>query len=120
MTDNDSHPAGSIDSDVPQLGIRSTRVASTGGGSHPPRETLDRDLRTITDEILRMGGLVAEALRRALQALVDHDADLALEVIIGDRRINEAQRRVSGLITTTIATQSPVARDLRFSSPSTT
>ncbi len=61
-----------------------------------------------------MGGLVEEAIRRALQALVDHDADLALQVIIGDRRINEAQRRVSTLITTTIATQSPVARDLRF------
>jgi phosphate transport system protein len=81
---------------------------------HPSREPLDRDLRAITDEILRMGGLVEEAIRRALQALVDHDADLALEVITGDRRINEAQRRVSTLITTTIATQSPVARDLRF------
>ena len=35
-------------------------------------------------------------------------------VIMGDGRINEAQREVSALITRTIATQQPVARDLRF------
>jgi phosphate transport system protein len=49
-----------------------------------------------------------------LQALVDHDADAALAIIEGDGRINEAQRAVSSLITATIATQQPVARDLRF------
>ncbi|HET7472399.1 MAG TPA: phosphate signaling complex protein PhoU, partial [Candidatus Limnocylindrales bacterium] len=45
---------------------------------------------------------------------VGHDAEAASAVIAGDRRINEMQREVSGLITRTIATQSPVARDLRF------
>ena len=44
----------------------------------------------------------------------DHDADAALEVIKGDIRINEAQRHASTLIARTIATQGPVARDLRF------
>src|SRR5512145_1394608 len=34
--------------------------------------------------------------------------------IVGDGRINEAQRHIASLITTTIATQQPVARDLRF------
>lgn len=81
---------------------------------HQAREPLDRELREIKDEILRMGGLVEEAIRIALRALVDHDADLATQVIVSDRRINDAQRRVSSLITTTIATQQPVARDLRF------
>ncbi len=114
MTEHDSRPVGSIGSDAPDPFAPTGRAVVEGGGLHPPREVLDRDLRAITDEILRMGGLVEEAIRRALQALVDHDADLALQVIIGDRRINEAQRRVSTLITTTIATQSPVARDLRF------
>ena len=45
---------------------------------------------------------------------MDHDADLALAVIAGDGRINEAQRGVESIITMTIATQQPVARDLRF------
>ena len=112
MTEHDSRAVGTDRTTHPFA--PPGRAVVEGGGLHPPREVLDRDLRAITDEILRMGGLVEEAIRRALQALVDHDADLALQVIIGDRRMNEAQRRVSTLITTTIATQSPVARDLRF------
>ena len=35
-------------------------------------------------------------------------------VIVGDRRINEVQVEVSSIITLAIATQGPVARDLRF------
>jgi len=81
---------------------------------HAAREPLDREMQAITDAILRMGNLVEEAIRGALGALIDHDAERALGVIVGDRRINEAQRTVSALITATIATQAPVARDLRF------
>ena len=44
---------------------------TTGGGPHPARETLDRSLREIKDNVLRMGSLVEEAIRAALQALVD-------------------------------------------------
>ena len=37
-----------------------------------------------------------------------------LAVIRGDARINEVQRQLTTMVSTTIATQSPVARDLRF------
>jgi len=87
---------------------------TTGGGPHPAREALDRALREIKDNVLRMGSLVEEAIRASLRALTDHDAEAALAVIVGDQRINEMQRTVSTLVTTTIATQQPVARDLRF------
>jgi phosphate transport system protein len=82
--------------------------------AHAKRETLDLEMREIKDDILRMGSYVEESIRAAMAALVAHDADAALAVILGDGRINEMQREVSGLITRTIATQSPVARDLRF------
>src|SRR5512141_2855382 len=76
----------------------------------PSRETLDRGLAEIKDEVLRMGSLVASQI----EALVEHDADKASAAIVGDGRINEAQRHIAALIVTAIATQSPVARDLRF------
>jgi len=79
-----------------------------------PREALDRDEQLIHDAVLRMGSLVEAAIREASRALVNHDAALALDVIRGDAIINEAQRGVSRLIAVTIATQSPVARDLRY------
>ncbi len=82
---------------------------------HTPahREALDRGQSLIRDSVLRMGSLVEAAIREASRALVAHDAALALSVIKGDAIINEAQRAVSRLISVTIATQQPVARDLR-------
>lgn len=82
--------------------------------AHPPRPGLDSEMREIKDHVLRMGSLVEDAIRAAIQALIEHDAAAATEVIVNDRQINEMQREISTLITRTIATQSPVARDLRF------
>ncbi len=80
----------------------------------PARPGLDRDERAIKDGVLRMGALVERQILAAIDALVAHDADLAVEVIAQDRLVNDAQREVSALIARTIATQQPVARDLRF------
>jgi phosphate transport system protein len=78
------------------------------------RAGLDRDERVVKDGILRMGSLVESQIREAVQAVVDRDLERADAVIRGDARINEAQREVADAIVMTIATQSPVARDLRF------
>jgi phosphate transport system protein len=81
---------------------------------HPPRAALDAEMRQIQDNVLRMGSLVENAIRAAIDALIRHDADACTAVIMNDAAINEMQREISSLITTAIATQSPVARDLRF------
>ncbi len=82
--------------------------------THGHREAYDRELGEIEAEIVRLGGLVEEAIRSATEAMQAHDATLAQRVIEGDRGINELQERVTELITVTIATQQPVARDLRY------
>jgi phosphate transport system protein len=115
MTDDDTVMAERVERQVTAiLGDASRTVTTTGGGPRPAREMLDREMREIKDDILRMGSYVEEAIRAAIAALIAHDADGATEIIVADGRINEMQREVSGLITRTIATQSPVARDLRF------
>jgi len=78
------------------------------------RSPLDRDERQVKDGILRMASLVETQIRMAMRALQDRDPILAQEVIAGDERVNDAQRRVTEAVAMTIATQSPVARDLRF------
>jgi phosphate transport system protein len=80
----------------------------------PRRELLDREMQEIKDNVLRMGSFVEAAIRAAIDALVNHDADAATMVIARDAEINNMQRTISTEITATIATQSPVARDLRF------
>ncbi len=89
----------------------SALAADTRLGVRPP---LDRGEREIKDAVLRMGVLVEDQILAALDALVRHDAEAAQRVIADDRRVNEAQRLLSSRIATIIATQQPVARDLRF------
>jgi len=115
MAEDDALAPGVVEGQVAAILNETARtVTTTGGAPRPARETLDREMREIKDDILRMGSYVEESIRAAIAALVAHDADAATEVIVSDGRINEMQREVSGLITRTIATQSPVARDLRF------
>jgi phosphate transport system protein len=83
-------------------------------GPHARRDPLDLQEQEIKDAVLRMGSLVEEAIRRASRSLTAHDADLALDIIKADARINDAQREVSRQISVAIATQQPVARDLRY------
>jgi phosphate transport system protein len=78
------------------------------------RGALDRDERQVKDAVLRMGSLVESQIRAAVRALVARDAAAAGVVVDGDQAVNEAQREVSEAITVAIATQAPVARDLRF------
>ncbi|HET9345512.1 MAG TPA: phosphate signaling complex protein PhoU [Candidatus Limnocylindrales bacterium] len=89
-------------------------VIAANPTAHPSRPALDQELAEVKDHVLRMGSLVEEAILAAIAALIAHDAEAATAVIVNDRRINETQREISTLITRAIATQQPVARDLRF------
>ena len=77
------------DAPLDQTGSVTSQVA------HPSREGLDRELRDIKDNVLRMGAMVEDQIRATLKALVEHDAEAATAVIRGDIRINEAQRRLT-------------------------
>ena len=87
--------------------------AGENGQYGGPRATFDRALDRVKDDVLRLGAQVEEALERAGRALVERDADLADRVRWDDRAVNELQRDINTEITTLIATQGPVARDVR-------
>jgi phosphate transport system protein len=78
-----------------------------------PRATFDRALEGVKDDVLRLGAKVEEALERAGRALVERDSELADRVRWDDRNVNDLQREINAEITTLIATQGPVARDVR-------
>ena len=77
------------------------------------RATLDNELRAIKDDVLRLGALVDFALERAGQAVTARDTELADRVRWDDAEVNDLQRRVSNAISVVLATQQPMARDLR-------
>jgi phosphate transport system protein len=91
-----------------------SQAARAAANAQHMRESLDTEMRDVKDGVLRMGTYVEEQILAALESIVNRDAELAQVVIASDGRINEAQRGVSALVAMTIATQAPVARDLRF------
>lgn len=78
------------------------------------RATFDDELDGLRDDVLRLGSMVVDAIERAEQALVQRDVDLADRVRTDDAETNELQRRINAEITTMIATQQPMARDVRI------
>jgi phosphate transport system protein len=77
---------------------------------HNFQEKLDQ----IAEKILRLGGLVEEAIGNSVRALVDRDSDLARQVIEQDSQIDNLELEIDGLCIETLALQQPMAGDLRF------
>jgi phosphate transport system protein len=77
------------------------------------RERYIRQLRTIHDDLLRMGSRVEVALSTSVRALDRWDLDLAQEVINNEPEINTARTEIEEKVREIIAMQQPVATDLR-------
>jgi phosphate transport system protein len=79
-----------------------------------PRDTFDSQLKALQDALVRMGAMVDSALERSIKALVLHDPDLARQVIADDLHINRAQHEIEEQCIVLLATQQPMAGDLRI------
>lgn len=77
------------------------------------RVAFDRELRALQQDILRMGSLVEQAVYKAVEALVKRDPVLAKEVMTGDDAIDALRLDIENRCVRLIATQQPIARDLR-------
>lgn len=61
-----------------------------------------------------MGSMVEQAIAESMRALVDRDNALAKDVIARDQEVNELHRQLRERAFMIMATQQPVARDLRL------
>jgi phosphate transport system protein len=78
------------------------------------RDQFRQELKAIHAEVVGILDAVTESTRQGVTALVSGDEDLALKVIAGDRDLDDRCASVEERVIETIATQSPVARDLRL------
>jgi phosphate transport system protein len=77
------------------------------------RAAFDRQLQVLQDDVLFMGSMVEKAIGRSVDALRRLDLVLAREIIDGDATINAKRWQIEEQAVTLIATQQPMARDLR-------
>ena len=79
-----------------------------------PRTIFEQELTTLQDDLLVMGSMVEKALAKAMDALRNRDMQAAREVVRDDDIIDDKQVEIEDRCIHVIATQSPVARDLRY------
>ena len=77
------------------------------------RTVYHRKLKQIQDELLIMGSMVEKAISRSIEALKQRDLGLAQQVMAEDQQIDEKRFSIEEKCIQLIATQQPMASDLR-------
>ena len=78
------------------------------------RNRFDRQLQTLNDELIEMGGLIEQAIEMACSALVKQDVEKAEKAISFDEEIDHQERDIESLCMKLLLQQQPVAKDLRL------
>ena len=74
----------------------------------------DTDLAAVQAQIMKMGGLVEDAIRLGMKSLETRDQDLAQQVRAGDRAIDDLEEAINEAAARIIALRAPTAIDLRL------
>jgi phosphate transport system protein len=77
------------------------------------RSLFHEELDFISDQLVRMSRMAAQALERATKALMEADLALAEQVITDDEEIDAVRRDLENRAIDVLARQQPVATDLR-------
>jgi phosphate transport system protein len=78
-----------------------------------PRQAFDQELQHLEGRLLELGRLVEEALGASVDALKRRDLEAARQIIGADRALNEMRFAIEHETLVVIATQQPMAVDLR-------
>ncbi len=77
------------------------------------RKTFENEIQHLKDEILVLGSMVEQATLEAVEALKKRDIRTSNRIIADDRKINQKRFTLENQVMILIATQQPMARDLR-------
>ncbi len=77
------------------------------------RQTFERDLKKLKDDVLVLGSMVENALMESVNLLKKRDFDGSRRLIQDDRKINTKRFEIENETLSLIATQQPMAVDLR-------
>lgn len=79
-----------------------------------PRQAFTKELQRLEEDVLSLGSMVERAVLESVGALKRRDLEAARRLIADDREINERRFAIEGDCLSLIATQQPMATDLRI------
>jgi phosphate transport system protein len=78
------------------------------------RKTFEHELQEVKDDILVLGSMVEEAILASVDALKKRDIEAAKNILKADREVNKKRFEIENKLMILIATQQPMAHDLRL------
>ncbi len=78
------------------------------------RSNFDKELNLLNNELIKMGSLVEDRIKSAVEALINRDVNLAKNIIERDIEIDNMERDIESKCLKLILQQHPVAGDLRL------
>ena len=78
------------------------------------RTAFHKRLREIQDDVLAMGSMVSKAMLHSIDALKNRELELAHQIVTDDKKINQKRFEIEEKCIELIATQQPMASDLRI------
>ncbi len=78
------------------------------------RKTFESEIRQVKDEVILLGSMVEQAIVGSVEALKKRDIKAAEEIIAADKEINKKRFAIENQLMILIATQQPMAHDLRL------
>jgi len=79
-----------------------------------PRVRFQERLNYLKEDVEEMGQTSLSAYKKALEAFIDYDAELVKEVNKANDKLNDMKYRLEQKAMSVIASEQPVAKDLRF------
>ena len=78
------------------------------------RKTFETEIKQVKDDVLMLGSMVEESILNTVDALKKRDVKAAQKILEGDRVINKKRYEIESQLMVLIATQQPMAHDLRL------
>jgi phosphate transport system protein len=74
----------------------------------------DEEMEALRNQVLKMGGLVEQQIKGAIEALQDTNAQGAEKIILRDHKVNSLEVAIDEACTQILARRQPAASDLRM------
>lgn len=78
------------------------------------RKTFETEIQQVKDEVLVLGSMVEEAILNTVEALKKRDIKASEEILKADKLVNKKRFEIENQLMILIATQQPMAHDLRL------
>jgi phosphate transport system protein len=78
------------------------------------RKTFEMEIKQVKDDVLLLGSMVEQAILDSVEALKKRDLKASEKILESDREVNKMRFKLESQLLILIATQQPMAHDLRL------